>query len=342
MSNQWVWTAVIAVITLFLIPYSLPLIFAFLTAIMLEGMVTWLINKFSFRRIQAVMAVFIGYVLLIGVIGYNFIAIIAHQAVALSKRTPTLEDFYQSAILPLAGKWEFYSKNFPPEVIAQVDNTIESNINTLDTFLQQLIASLINLLTAIPGFLIEFLIYLIALFMFSLELPKLKLKLESFLKDQTRQKVFLVGSQLNKAGLGFLKAQAILSLVTFIMAMAGLGILGVRFTVLLSLLIVIVDILPILGTGSILIPWAVIALIQDNSFLGFGLIILFLVITVVRRVIEPKVYSSSLGISPLASLISMYIGFKLMGLAGVFIGPIIVIFFEALKKASIIPMKFKV
>ena len=162
------------------------------------------------------------------------------------------------------------------------------------------------------------------------------------MKEQTRQKVFLVGSQLNKAGLGFLKAQAILSLVTFIMAVIGLSILDVRFAVLLSLLIVIVDILPILGTGSVLVPWAVIALIQDNNFLGFGLIILFLVITVVRRVIEPKVYSSSLGISPLASLISMYVGFKLLGIAGIFIGPIIVIIFETLKKANIIPMKFKV
>lgn len=342
MSKKWVWTAVFAVIILFLVPYSLPLIFAFVTALMLEGMVHWLINKFSFKRIQAVMAVFIGYVLLIGVIGYNFISIIAHQAVALSKRTPSLEDFYQSAILPLVGKWEFYSKNFPPEVTSQIDNTIESNINTLDSFLQQLIATTINLLTAVPGYLIEFLVYLIALFMISLELPKLKLKLESYLKNETRQKVFLVGSQLNKAGMGFLKAQVFLSLITFIIAAAGLSILDVKYTVLLSLLIVVVDILPILGTGSVLVPWAVITLIQGNNFLGFGLIILFLVITVVRRVIEPKVYSSSLGISPLASLVSMYIGFKLLGLAGIFIGPMIVIIYETLRKANIIPMKFKI
>lgn len=189
---------------------------------------------------------------------------------------------------------------------------------------------------------IEFLVYLIALFLFSLELPNLKMKLESHLKEQTRQKVFLVGSQLNKAGIGFLKAQVILSLVTFIMAMAGLSILGVKYTGLLSLLIVIVDILPILGTGSVLVPWAVIAILQDNHFLGIGLIILFLVITVVRRVIEPKIYSSNLGISPLASLISMYIGLKLLGLSGIFIGPIVVIIYDTLRKANVIRLNFKI
>lgn len=343
MWKKWIWTAAAAVIILFLVPYSLPLIFALLTAVMLEGMVQWIIRKLNFKRLQAVMAVFIGYVLLLGVIGYNLIATIAHQAVSLSQRTPTfVRDFYRTAILPLMGKWEFYSKNFPHDVILQIEGTIEKNVNSLDSFLQQLIASTINLLTAIPGFLIEFLVYLIALFLFSLELPRLKVKLESYLKEQTRQKVFLVGSQLNKAGVGFLKAQVILSLVTFIMAMAGLSILGVKYTVLLSLLIVIVDILPILGTGSVLVPWAVIAILQDNNFLGIGLIILFLVITVVRRVIEPKIYSQSLGISPLASLVSMYIGLKLLGLAGIFIGPIIVIIYDTLRKANIIQMNFKV
>lgn len=343
MWKKWVWTAAIAVIIIFLVPYSLPLIFAFLTAVMLEGIVQWIIDKFSFKRLQAVIAVFIGYVMMIGVIGYNLIAIIAHQAVSLSERTPTfVKDFYRTVILPVMGKWEFYTKNLPKDVISQIEGTIEKNVNTLDSFLQQMIASTINLLTAIPGFLIEFLVYLIALFLISLELPKLKLKLESHLKEQTQHKVFFVGSQLNKAGLGFLKAQLILSLVTFIMAMTGLSILGVQYTGLLSLLIVIVDILPILGTGSVLVPWAVVAILQDNNFLGIGLIILFLVITVVRRVIEPKIYSSSLGISPLASLISMYIGLKLLGIAGIFIGPIFVIIYDTLRKANIIQMKFKI
>lgn len=343
MWKKWVWLALAAGVVIFLLPNSLPLIFAFLTALMLEGLVKWIINRFSFKRLQAVMAVFIGYVLLLGVIGYNLVSIIAHQAVSLSEHTPTfVRDIYRTAILPMMGKWEFYSKNFPGEVIIQIESTIEKNINSLDSFLQQLIAGTINLLTAIPGFLIEFLVYLIALFLISLELPRLKSKLESHLKEHTRQKVFLVGSQLNRAGIGFLKAQVLLSLVTFVMAMAGLSILGVKYTGLLSLLIVVVDILPILGTGSVLVPWAVIAILQDNHFLGIGLIILFLVITVVRRVIEPKIYSSNLGISPLASLISMYIGLKLLGIAGIFIGPIFVIIFDTLRKANVIKLNFKI
>lgn len=152
MWKKWVWFALVAAVVFFLVPYSLPLIFAFLTAVMLEGMVQWIIRKFSFMRLQAVIVVFIGFVLLLGVIGYNLVSIIAHQAVSLSERTPTfVRDLYRTAILPLLGKWEFYSRNFPAEVIDQIEVTIEKNINTLDSFLQQFIAGTINLLTAYQG-----------------------------------------------------------------------------------------------------------------------------------------------------------------------------------------------
>ncbi|AGK52501.1 sporulation integral membrane protein YtvI [Bacillus sp. 1NLA3E] len=343
MWKKWIFVFLGVVLAIFILPHSLPLIFALLTALLLEGLVSWLIEKLRFSRLQSVIAVFTGYVLMLVVIGYNTIAIITTQTVTLSEKTPTfVKDLYRSAIKPLIKKWESYSQSLPKDVIGSIENTVENSINSLDSFMQGMVQAIINFLTVIPGFLIEFLIYLVALFLISLELPKLKVKLDNYLTDQTKKKFYLVTTQLSKAGIGFIKAQIILSFITFTMAFVGLTILRVPYTALLSLLIVVVDILPILGTGSVLVPWAVVAILQDNSFLGIGLIILFFVITIVRRIIEPKVYSSSLGISPLASLISLYIGFKLLGIVGVFLGPAVVIVYDTLKKANIIKMNFKI
>ena len=342
MFKKWLVVFVGVVVGLFLLPYSLPLVFALVSAFLLEGIVQWFIKVIRFSRIQSVITVFIGYVLVLSFIGYATIAIIATQTVTLSENAPAfIKELYRSVFLPLIEKWKFFSKDLPKEMILSIDNTLERSINSLEAFFQGLVQAIINFLTIVPGLLIEFLIYLVALFLISLELPKLKAKLEEYLSEQTKKKLFLVTSQLNKAGIGFIKAQIILSLMTFTMAMVGLTVLDVPYTALLSLLIVVVDILPILGTGSVLVPWAVIAILQDNQFLGIGLIVLFLVITVVRRIIEPKVYSSSLGISPLAALISLYIGYKIMGLAGVFLGPVMVIIYETLRKANIIKINFK-
>lgn len=343
MWKKWSLLAIAAALGLFIIPYSFPFIFAFLTAIMFEGTVQFFKSKIGFRRLHAVTFVFISYVVLLSVLGFKLISVIAEQAVTLSQQTPFLiRELNLSVIKPLISEWEFYSKSLPADVSQSVENSIQMNIESFELFVQSALQTLLNMIAGIPGFLIEFLIYLIALFLFSKELPRLKEKVSSFMTEQTRSRVFLVARQLNKAGIGFIKAQIILSFITFVMAFTGLSILGVSYTVILSLLIVVVDILPILGTGSVLVPWAVVAIFQNNTFLGIGLIVLFFVITVVRRIIEPKIYSSNLGISPLASLVSMFIGFKLLGFSGLFIGPALVIIFDTLKKAEVFKIDFKI
>lgn len=343
MWKKWLLIGLVIVGILLLIPYSLPLIFAFLTAVLLEGIVKWCMENLKFSRVQAVVAVCTGYVFFLMVVGYYFVSTLIEQTISLSQKTPTFaKDFYHSVVLPLIRKWEFYSKNLPVEVIQSLKNTLEKNINNIDVFLQSFLQDMFSLAAAVPGFLIEFIIYLVALFLLSFDLPRLKSKVEAHMKDETREKVYLVTNQLNRAGVGFIKAQIILSFVTFVLAFTGLLILKAPYAALLSVLIVIVDILPILGTGSVLVPWAVVAIFQGNTFLGIGLIILFLVITVIRRIIEPKVYSSSLGISPLASLVSLYIGFKILGIAGIFIGPVLVIIYDTLKRGNIIKIDFKI
>ncbi|WP_075981146.1 sporulation integral membrane protein YtvI [Bacillus massilinigeriensis] len=330
------------VIVFLIIPYGLPLIFALATAVLLEGLVGWFQKRFKFSRLQAVIATFLSYIIALMILGYNLFATIVKQIINLSQNTPTfVKDFYVTAILPLIRKWEKYSETLPTEVITSTEKTIENAVNSLDSFLQGILQAMINLVTAIPGFLIEFIIYLVALFLFSLELQKIKNNIKDHLTLETKKKVSLVLNQLTKAGVGFVKAQIIFSLLTFILAFAGLSILKASHVVLLSLLIVVVDILPILGTGSVLVPWGVVAILQQRELFGVGLIILFAIITVVRRIIEPKVYASNLGISALASLISLYLGFKILGFIGLFVGPAIVIVFDTLRKANIIPTNFK-
>ncbi|MFB6465657.1 sporulation integral membrane protein YtvI [Cytobacillus sp. Hz8] len=331
------------IILFLLIPYGLPLIFALATAVLLEGLVSWFQKRFKFSRLQAVISAFLFYLLILIILGYNLFATIVKQIVNLSQNTPTyVNDFYVTAILPLIKMWEQYSQTLPKDVIKSTEKTIENSVNSLDSFLQGILQAMINLITAIPGFLIEFLIYLVALFLISLELQKIKTNIKNHLTLETTKKVTLVIHQLTKAGVGFIKAQIIFSLLTFLLAFIGLTILKAPHVLLFSLIIVVVDILPILGTGSVLVPWGIVAILQQNELFGFGLIVLFLIITVVRRIIEPKVYASNLGISALASLISLYLGFKILGLIGLFVGPAIVIVFETLRKANIISSNFKI
>ncbi|MEW9082910.1 AI-2E family transporter, partial [Caldanaerobacter subterraneus] len=99
----------------------------------------------------------------------------------------------------------------------------------------------------------------------------------------------------------------------------------------------IVDALPVLGSGAVMVPWALYNIIMKNYMVGIYLLILYGLVVVVRQMIEPKIVGQSIGLHPLVTLLSMFIGVKLFGAIGLVIGPVFVVVFKALQKAEIIP-----
>ena len=96
----------------------------------------------------------------------------------------------------------------------------------------------------------------------------------------------------------------------------------------------LLDLLPIVGTGMIFVPWIVGLFILGSVSEGIKLLIIYLIATVIRQILEPKVMSQNIGIHPLATIISMYVGLKLLGGFGLILGPGLVIIYEALRKAG--------
>ena len=120
---------------------------------------------------------------------------------------------------------------------------------------------------------------------------------------------------------GYLRAYLLLFLLTFSEVLIGLLILRQHYAFLIALLVAVVDILPVLGAGTVLIPWAIALLLFRQYSLGFGLLILYGVITIVRQIVEPYALGSRLGLHPLLSLLSMFTGFQVFGIPGMLLGP---------------------
>ena len=128
----------------------------------------------------------------------------------------------------------------------------------------------------------------------------------------------------------YLKAQGTLFLITFFIFLIGLYILkiigmDVKYPFLMALIILILDILPIFGAGTIIIPWIITLFMNSNSSLAFSLLGLYILNIAVREFLEPKLVSKKIGIHPIFTLIAMYTGFKLIGIFGMIIGPIVLI-----------------
>ena len=119
-------------------------------------------------------------------------------------------------------------------------------------------------------------------------------------------------------------------------AMKLLKIFDSDYIVFLAFIIAVIDIIPVLGTGTVLIPWAVYSLITGSIPLGIGLLVIYAVILVIRQIIEPKLVAGQVGLSPIVTIIAMYVGTKLLSVIGFFVLPFTVILIKKFNDEGII------
>ena len=123
----------------------------------------------------------------------------------------------------------------------------------------------------------------------------------------------------------WLRAECILLLVTFFQLLAGFLLLRQEYALLLAVVIALIDALPVFGTGTVLLPWAAVLCVAGDVPRGIALAALYAVIAVVRSVLEPKVMAAQVGLPPLVALAAMYVGFRVMGVAGMVLLPLAVL-----------------
>lgn len=134
----------------------------------------------------------------------------------------------------------------------------------------------------------------------------------------------------------YVKSYSLIMLITFCELAIGLSILQVKNGVLIALIIAFFDILPILGTGTILIPWVIVSFIQQKFAFAIQMAIIYIIVTVIRNIIEPKIVGKQVGLPPLLILISIFVGAQLFGFIGLFGFPILLSLLNYLNKKKTI------
>ena len=115
-----------------------------------------------------------------------------------------------------------------------------------------------------------------------------------------------------------IRSYVLIMLLTFAELSILFSLFGIENAVLKAAVIALLDIMPILGTGGIMIPWAVISLVLGYTGLGIRLFLIYGIVTVVRNYVEPKIVGTQLGLHPIITLVSMFIGLRLFGFWGLF------------------------
>ena len=222
--------------------------------------------------------------------------------------------------------------------ITDFADSIISNFENLPEFFGVLFKNLLNsiaaiitdfakdIITSLPMFITSSLVTIIASCYIAKDYDRFKESVASVTSERYKLAAHKIKTLFNEniksLIVGYLKILAI----TFAELLVGLLILKADNAVLYAALIAILDLLPIIGTGTVLVPWAVYSMIISNFSFAVGLLILYIVIVVIRNIIEPKIVGKQIGLHPLIALIAVFIGLKLFGFIGIFITPFIAMF----------------
>ena len=133
------------------------------------------------------------------------------------------------------------------------------------------------------------------------------------------------GETFKRTALQFLKSYLVLFLITFAGLFLGFTLLRESYAFLFALVTALVDSLPIFGMGIILFPLAVFRFMTGELSYGIGLCMMYLILTVLRQVLEPKILGAGLGVHPLLMLFSMYLGLQWFGVGGMLIAPFLTV-----------------
>ncbi len=239
----------------------------------------------------------------------------------------TVSDFISgigSSLSSFGERFGFLRGILESEVGVDVNMLLENSLRSILSSLSGAIPSLaVGFVSKIPSALLFIAVFIISTFYFATDEGSISKGMTSFLPDRWQEKLPTVKAKLKTTLVGYLKAYLLIMLLTFTEVFLGLSILRVKYAFLAAILIAIVDILPILGTGTVLVPWAVISYISKDPRTGTGLLILYAITLIVRQLSEPKLVGDNIGLHPLATLASVYIGIVTIGFSGIFIGPMV-------------------
>lgn len=308
----------------FIIPISIPLITAFIIALAFNPLIKRLTNKINSRK-WSVIIIYTSLLTISGFIIYLFLTKLIDQIVLFIKDLPNKINKLIKVIEQYNDKMKAV---LPDEMATTINKELQNFVASMRDSISHYfsVENITEVVSSLPGFIISLVVFLVALFLFMLEIPNIHKFIKKHLYPNTYTQVITIYNKISHSILGMITATVILSFITWVFTYIGLLIIGVDSAFVISLLIWFIDILPIVGDPT----------------LGIQLIILSIVLLVQRKVLEPKIFGTGVGLTPLPTLISMFIGLKLMGFLGFFIGPLILIVIKTILESGLIKTDFKI
>ncbi|MEN6595567.1 MAG: sporulation integral membrane protein YtvI [Clostridiaceae bacterium] len=332
---------IIMVITRYALVMLTPFLVALVVSLLLKPLVTLLRDRFHFHKgLAGGIVVFVFYVL----VGFLLIVLgvqVFSTAKAFFMRLPGM---YTNTIAPwlaqIFADLQAFVAKLDPETAAAY-NIVASNVTdtlgqTIANISKQVVGWVTGITLRTPAFLLHLLIAVIATFFLSIDFPKIKAFLLLQLSEKNRDLVHNIRVHLGQTLWRYTRSYALILIITFVEISLGLLIIGMENAFAVAAAIAVFDILPVVDSGLVLLPWTIVSLVSGNYAHAIGLGVLYIVVIIVRNIMEPKIVGDRVGLHPIVTLLSMVVGTFLFGGIGLLGLPITLALIQSLNKQGVI------
>lgn len=303
--------------------YLLPFVIGFIITAMLRPIVVKISKRYKIKNdalsVAFVILFFVTLALLTCFLGYKLYI----QLVAFTKTMPD----YIISMTDLASKT---SDNFLA-VFDDMPDDFKNKISTFpDSILKFFTDKLSSVMSAIvggiakgmPTFVLTVIITLVASVFIAKDYNSF-IKFTKRVLDENQIKYLTnIKDMIYKNVIKILRGYLTLMTITFIELSVCFLLLRVDYAIAIAALISLVDLLPVLGTGTVILPWALLKILLGDVKMAVFLIVIYIIISIVRNILEPKIIGKQMGLHPLITLIAMFLGLKIFGIIGMIIMPI--------------------
>lgn len=317
-----------------LLPLCLPFLLGAALALAAEPLVSVLYRRMHLPRALSsgigVSAAFVGITLLVLLI----LAFLVREVGVLAGILPDLAETARSGIsllhswlMGIAGKTP---ASVRPLLQQNVADLFSGSTALLDRAFSYVLGLAGVILSHVPDSALGLGTAVISAFMISVRMTRIRTWITAHLPREKLRPLLETLKRIRQVIVSWIGAQVRLAGVTLGILMAGLFLLRIPYAALWAAGISLVDAFPVLGTGTVLLPWALILWLQGDNARAIGILGLYVIISLTRSVLEPKLVGRQLGLDPLITLFALYAGFKLWGLAGMILSPLLAVMLKQL------------
>lgn len=321
--------------------YCIPFIIAFILSSLIEPLVGFMERKIRIpRKVGSVVSILLVLSIVGSILGL-LINRLVKEIINVYYQINEIFGSMQQFIEAMIDKVNSIYISLPKTISDTLDKYFADAASNAKEILDPIVKGATNVTMSLPQVMVFIVVTVLATYFMTSDRDKINSFLDRQIPSQWLEKTRTVLNKLFSALFGWFRAQLILMGVTFAELTLAFFIMRVENGLLIALLIAIVDALPVFGVGTILIPWGIIELLQAHYQRGLSLLLLYVIVLVIRQLIEPKVVGQQIGVHPLATLFSMYLGLQLLGIIGMIIGPVLLVITKSIFSAVVSTDGFK-